>query len=96
MKTQQQQQQPSEHCHSHGDDGGHVVEVADGHPDERDAARQEKSPEGLAPLCGDGEETQEGNDAILSYGLQQSRCSCAQTQQCQQSGQWSLSTRVFL
>ena len=77
MKTLQQQQQPSEHCHSHGDDGGHVVEVADGHPDERDAACQEKSPERLTPFCGDGEKTQEGNDAILSYGLQQSRCSCA-------------------
>ena len=63
-------QKKSKYRSSHGDNGGHIIKVADGHPNKRDEASQEKSSEWLASLRCDRKETQEWNDAILSNGLQ--------------------------
>ena len=54
----------------HSDDGGHIIQVADGNPNKRDEGSEQQSPEGLAPLGGDREQPEEGNHAILRYRLQ--------------------------
>ena len=67
---------------SHGDDGSHIVEVADADADEGDAAGEEQGAEGLAALGGDGEEAQEGDDSVLRDGLEQTGGACVHTRDC--------------